>query len=139
VRITFQDWYADPDAQSVLNMQLINDVVQGGASGRDDVLGDQPVETFDFGAIVAAFDEARAANSHLARWQMLDALYQAQPRGFDNLAAGGDLAYQYGLRGTLAGISVGSAQSVLNGAQFGSAAQPLNPFGVLGEGVAKLG
>lgn len=138
-RITFQDWYADPGAQSVLDMQVINDVMQGGTSGRDDVLGDQSVEKFDFGAIVAAFDQARAADSHLARWQMLDALYQAQPQGFDNLAAGGDLAYQYGLRGTLAGISVTAAQSVLNGAQFGSAAQPLNVLSGLGEGVAKLG
>ena len=138
-RITFRDWYADPLAQSVLDMQLINEVMQGGVSGRDDVLGDQPVEMFDFRAIVAAFDEARAMNANLGRWQILDALYQAEPRGFDNLAAGGDLAYQYGLRGTLAGVSVGSAQSVLGSARFGSAAQPLSPFDALGEGVVKLG
>lgn len=138
-RITFRDWYADPSSQSVLDMQLIDQALQGDVSGRDDVLGDQPVETFDFRAIVAAFDEARAMNANLSRWQILDALYQAEPRGFNNLAAGGDLAYQYGLRGTLAGISVGSAQSVLNSAQFGASAQPLSPFDALGDGVARLG
>ena len=138
-RITFQDWYADPNAHSVLDMQLVNQVMQGGASGQDDVPGDQPVETYDFRAIVAAFDEARAMNANLARWQMLDALYQTDPHGFDNLAAGGDLAYQYGLRGTLAGVAVNAAQSVLASTQFGAAPQPLGQFDALGDGVVKLG
>lgn len=138
-RITFQDWYSDPLAQSVLDMQVVTQVMQGGAPGSDAVLGDQPVELFDFRAIVAAFDEARAMNANLVRWQMLDALAQAAPRGFDNLAVGGDLAFQYGRTGTLAGIGVGAAQAVLNDPRFGAAPQPLAGLDALSGGTVKLG
>jgi len=138
-RITFQGWYADPLAQSVLDMQVITQVMQGAGPGSDAVLGDQPVEAFDFRAIVAAFDEARAMSRNLVRWEMLDALARAEPRGFDNLAAGGDLAYQYGLSGTLAGIGVGAAQAVLSDSRFGSGPQPLSGLDALTAGTAKLG
>ena len=59
-------------------------------------------------------------------------------------ALGGDLAYQYGLNGTLAGIGIGigigtgPAQDVVGSAQFGTQAQQLRPLATLQEGPVRL-
>ena len=52
--------------------------------------------------------------------------------------AGGDLAYQYGKAGTLAGIGLPAAQAVLESGGFGSAAQTLQPPGAITDGIPKL-
>jgi hypothetical protein len=52
---------------------------------------------------------------------------------------GGDLAYQYNLNRTLAGIGLASAQTVMNDANFGTTAQSLNSQTTLQQGVVRLG
>ena len=105
------------------------------------MLRDNKVERFDFNAIVQRFDQARAATPSAANhWAVMNALLDAHlGSGSDSEALGGDLAYRYGLNGTLAGIGINSAQGVLAASQFGAAPQALQPFSGLQDGLVKLG
>jgi hypothetical protein len=119
-------------------MQVIAEAMQGYSQASGDPLLDDKVEWFDFGALVAAFDDARAANRNIARWSMMSELLDAHLGGSDGAALGGDLAYQYGKTGTLAGIGLPAAQSVLGAAGFGTEAQALQPQAVVTDGTPKL-
>ncbi len=138
--LTFIDWYADSTSRSVLNLQMI---VEGGmdyAPGGDDALRDHKVELFDFSALVQRFDQARAASPAAANpWAVMNALLDVHLGGSDEAALGGDLAYQYGRNGTLAGMGVNAAQNSLASPQFGTAAQTLRPLAELQEGLVRLG
>ncbi len=80
----------------------------------------------------------RASRPRIISWALSNALAQFHLWGSDDAAIGGDLAYQYGLRRTLAGISLAAAQEVIGAAGFGSEAQQLRPFSGLSEGFVKL-
>jgi Ca2+-binding RTX toxin-like protein len=138
-RVALGEWYADPQHQMVETMQVIAEAMQGYGQGSADPLLDDKVEWFDFGALVAAFDDARQANQNLTRWSMMSELLDAHLGGSDDAALGGDLAYQYGKAGTLAGIGLPAAQSVLGAAGFGVEAQTLQPLAAVPEGTPKLG
>ncbi|MCS6920617.1 MAG: hypothetical protein NZM07_01620 [Elioraea sp.] len=97
------------------------------------------VNVFDARGLVRAFDAARAADPYLSSWALSNALAQFHLWGSDDAALGGDLAYRYGLRGTLAGISVAAAQEVIGTPGFGAEAQSLRPFAGLAEGFVRLG
>ena len=49
--------------------------------------------------------------------------------GSDSAAIGGDLAFQYGATGNLAGVSLAAAQQVLTDPQFGMTSQSLRTEG----------
>jgi hypothetical protein len=108
------------------------------ANGAADGLHDRKIETFDFQVLSGAFDAARSANPSVRRWSLTDALLDAHLAGSDQAALGGDLAYQYGLRGTLAGIGIDAARGVLGSALFGAQAQPLRPAAELQQDVNRL-
>jgi hypothetical protein len=59
--------------------------------------------------------------------------------GSDTDAIGGDLAYQYGIAGTLAGIGLNAAQSVINTPAFGQSAQTLHAASIWQSETVKLG
>jgi hypothetical protein len=99
---------------------------------------DNKVEEFNFQGLVGAFDAALAANPTLSSWALTNALTQFQLAGSDTAALGGDLAYYYGLNGTLAGIGFGKAQDVVTSTQFGAQAQALRPLASLQDGVTPL-
>ncbi|MBN8498743.1 hypothetical protein, partial [Accumulibacter sp.] len=61
-----------------------------------------------------------------------------QLAGSDSAAFGGDLAYQYGRSGSLAGIGVTPAIGILADPAFGSAAQALTPLAGLQSGAQRL-
>ena len=66
-------------------------------------------------------------------------LLDAHLGGSDGAALGGDLAYQYGKAGTLAGIGLPAAQSVLGAAGFGSErADAAAAGGAITDGTPKL-
>ena len=65
-------------------------------------------------------------------------LLDAHLAASDAEALGGDLAYQYNLNGTLAGIGWGKAQEVVANAGFGTQAQALRPLASLQEGAVRL-
>jgi hypothetical protein len=96
------------------------------------------VQSFDFRGLVDDFDQARAEQPGLSSWAISDALLQWHLSRSDDSALGGDLAYWYGKNGSLAGLSVQAAQTVIGASGFGSEAQQLHAFTGLEEGLIKL-
>lgn len=137
-QITFKNWYASTPSKPVAKLQVIAEAMNGFAQGGSNPLLDQKVENFDFTGLVNAFDAARAANTGLTSWALTNALTSFQLAGSDTAALGGDLAYQYGKNGTLAGIGVTSALSTLSDSTLGSTAQTLTPLSGLQTGSVRL-
>jgi Ca2+-binding RTX toxin-like protein len=126
-RITFDDWYNGRNHQPISKLQLITD-----GNGATSITNDQ-VETFDFRKIVSTFDQTRG----VSRWSMTNAMAKFHLGGSDEAAMGGDLAFQYGTAGSLAGVSLAAAQATTGADQFGTQAQSIsNPS--LKEGLVKL-
>ena len=137
-RITFKDWYAAAPTRSFVNLQMIADAMGDFAAGGRDPLRDNRVEQFSFTGLAGAFDAARAANPALTTWALTNALTGFQLGGSDTAALGGDLAYQFGSGGTLAGIGAASALGVLNDPALGFSPQPLTPLSTLRTGTLRL-
>jgi Ca2+-binding RTX toxin-like protein len=137
--IKLANWYAAPENRSVLRLQVIAEAMADFEANGSDPLRDNRVETFDFTGLADAFDATRAANPGLTSWAITNALTQFHLSGSDTEALGGDLAWQYGRNGTLAGIGVNAAQEVLGDVQFGVQAQQLRPLAGLQEGAVRLG
>ncbi len=139
-QITLKDWYAtSANNKSVLNLQMMAEAMAEFDSTSSDPLRNNKVETFNFGGLADRFDQARAADASLTSWSLTNALLDFHLGGSDTEALGGDLAYQYGKTGTLAGLGVTPVQSVLSHAQFGTTPQALQPLATLHEGLVKLG
>lgn len=138
-RIVLQNWYSSPANRGVQNLQIVAAAMNDFAPAGGDPLRDNMVERFDFQSIVRQFDQARIANPSVNHWAAMDALLDAHLGGSDTEALGGDLAYRYGLSGSLAGIGTSAAQDILAGLQFGAAPQGLRPLASLTEGIVKLG
>ncbi|HEX4986744.1 MAG TPA: cadherin-like domain-containing protein [Burkholderiales bacterium] len=133
-QITFRDWYAAAGRQSVGMLQVVAEAMSGFDPGGGDPLLDNKVETFDFTALVRAFDDTGRVND----WSLTNALLSAHLSGSDTEALGGDLAYQYGMNGTLGGIGLLAAQDILKSVQFGNAPQSLRPSQELLQGQVRL-
>jgi len=112
---TLADWYAAPSNQDVATLQVIGD----GSNGQS------KVQTFDFHILVQEFDQARAANSSLNNWSLMNGLLDAHLANSDTAALGGDLAYQYATTGDLGTVALAAAQNIIADAKFGSQAQAL--------------
>ncbi len=136
--MTFKNWYVSSANQSVLNLQVIAEAMADFSAGGSNPLKDQKIENFNFRNLAAAFDSARSANPGLTSWALTNALANFQLAGSDSAALGGDLAYQYGKNGTVAGIGVNSAQQVIGDAGFGTQAQMLRPLATIQEGAVRL-
>ena len=137
--IDFKNWYAATPSKPVVNLQVIAEAMAGFNPGGADPMLDQKVENFNVAGLAGAFDAARAANPALTSWALANALATFQLAGSNSAAIGGDLAYQYGKNGTLAGIALGAAQSVIGDANFGTQAQTLQPLSSLQTGSVRLG
>jgi hypothetical protein len=74
----------------------------------------------------------------VSNWALTNALLDAHLAGSDSEAIGGDLAYRYGLNGTLSGIGLSAAQDVLKAPQFGTDTQTLRPLEQLQQGQIRL-
>jgi Ca2+-binding RTX toxin-like protein len=137
-RITFEKWYAGKRYQAVSRLQVMPEAMPVDSSGNSAMLDDK-VESFDFKGLVAAFDSARRHQPGLSRWTLTNALAQFHlGDGSDSKALGGDLAYQYGVNSTLAGIAVNAAQGTAASSQFGKEAQTLHGQSELKDGLVKL-
>jgi hypothetical protein len=137
-KITFTNWYQGGSNKNVLNLQVVAEAMAGFNPSGGNTLLDNKVEKFNFQSLVGAFDSARAANPTLTTWALTNGLTQFQLAGSDTAALGGDLAYQYGLNGTVAGIGFDKAQDVVTGAGFGTQAQTLRPLASLQDGISPL-
>ncbi len=137
-QITFKNWYAATPSKPVVNLQVIAEAMADFDAGGSNPLLDQKVERFNFTTLTGAFDAARTANPTLTSWALSNALATAQLAGSDSAALGGDLAYQYGKNGSLAGIGLTAAQDVIGNASFGTNAQTLQPLASLQTGSVRL-
>lgn len=125
-QLVFDDWYRGK--QSVATLEVI------GAPSAD-----HDVEVFDFRALVQAFDEARTAKRNMKSWALMNELLDAHLASADDLALGGDLAYQYGMTGSLAGMGWSSARDTVAAPRFGAEMQALQPAAALAADAVKLG
>ncbi|MHB0985580.1 MAG: Ig-like domain-containing protein [Sulfuricella sp.] len=144
--ITFKDWYASPDNRTFFTLQTIEEKSDDWDDWRHalpykhafvthhmieetgaDTLYDKKVERFDFQKLADSFDQARAANPGLTRWNLMNGLLDAHLGGSDNAALGGEFAYEYGQSGSLAQAGISAAQTALKDPGFGGL-QTLKPF-----------
>src|SRR5262249_19443390 len=137
-KITFANWYTGTANKNVLNLQVVAEAMAGFNPSGGNALLDNKVERFNFQSLVGAFDAALAANPTLTSWALTNGLTQFQLAGSDTAALGGDLAYQYGLNGTVAGIGFDKAEGVVTGTGFGTQAQTLQTLASLQDGVTPL-
>jgi Ca2+-binding RTX toxin-like protein len=136
--ITFKNWYAANQRPSLLNLQLVSEAMAEFDASSSDPMFANKVQRFDFAGIVSAFDAMQAANPGVSSWALSSALTQFLLSSSDSAAYGGDIAYHYGQRGSLAGIGLANAQEVIGSSQLGVSAQTLRPFEGLQEGLVKL-
>ena len=136
-QIVLEDWYRGK--QSILTLQVVAEAMAGFSQGSHDPLRDDKVETFDFRKLVAAYDSSRAAHHHMRSWNMMNELLAAHLGGSDSAALGGDLAYRYGMTGSLAGMGWGAARDTVAAQDFGSHMQALKPVAEVNAGPVKLG
>ena len=136
--ITLKDWYADSSNQTFLKLQIMIDEIGDFDPESEDPLHNQRVQTFDFLDLVNQFDQTRVADSYLEHWLMMDRLLNAHLAASNSAALGGDLAYYYGVNGTLSGIGLNAAQQVISAPGFGRDAQSLRPFTGLQDGLTIL-
>ncbi|WP_301103425.1 putative Ig domain-containing protein [Propionivibrio sp.] len=136
--LNFKNWYSGTANQNIVTLQIVAEAMAGFDAASSDPLLDNKLETFDFKGLVAAFDAARVASTVVSPWAVMHALLDRHLASSDSAALGGDLAYQYGMTGSLAGIGVGAAQQVLGKADFGSQAQDLQPVADLKVGGERL-
>lgn len=137
-QVTLKDWYTGSGNHSVQNLQAVAEAMEGYDPNSADPLLNQKVQQFDFQDLVDAFDQAKAADPGLDRWALMNKLLDAHLAASDTEALGGDLAYQYGVNGSLAGIGLTPAQDVLNAPQFGTGTQTLRPLSSLQDGLVRL-
>jgi hypothetical protein len=134
--VVLKDWYNGHD--NVLTLQVILDATSAFDATAQDPMYNHRVQTFDFIGLVSQFDQAMAQSPGLTSWAVTNALTQFHLTSANDAALGGDLAYWYGENGTMAGISIASAQTVIGAPGFGQDAQTLRPFNGLQEGLVKL-
>jgi hypothetical protein len=136
-QIILKDWFASTANRSVVNLQIVLDNMTYNPASLDTMVNRQ-VQHFDFAALAQSFDQALATNPTLAAWNLSDSLLNSHLAGSDTEALGGDLAYQYNLNGSLAGMGVTSAQAVISDTNFGTSAQQLHPLEELQTGTVRL-
>jgi Ca2+-binding RTX toxin-like protein len=136
--VVFKDWYVSPANQNIVNLQVIDQAMSDYAPGSTDLLRNNSVENFDFQNVVTEFNQAIAADPALSGWSLTNALLDSHLSGSDSAALGGDLAYEYGVRGNLTGFDAAAAEGTLSSSQFATAPQALHPWPALNTGTAQL-
>ena len=137
-QIIFKNWYSSTANQNVVTLQVVAQSMPDYAPGSADVLRNAEIETFNFQTIVNEFNAARTSNPSLSSWAVTNALLDAHLSSSNTAAVGGDLAYQYGMNGSLTGINASAAQTEIGSSQFAVAAQTLQPWGNISGGSAQL-
>jgi len=138
-QITIKNWYAAGNVHSVQKLQVIADAMAAYDANSSNSLLNHRVQQFDFAALVNKFDQARAATPTMTQWNLMNGLLDAHLASSDTEALGGDLAYQYGHAGTLAGVGLSVAQAELKAPQFGNQNQVLQPEDAIKIGSITLG
>jgi len=129
-QITFRDWYASPNNRSIDTLQMIGNAETKASKAR--------INLYDFGKLVESFDKAVATDATTDHWALTNTKLDKHLEQSKGEALGGDLTYQYGKNGSLAALSLGTAQDVLDSSSFGVKPQDLHNLSGLSEGIARL-
>jgi len=113
-----------------LTLQVVAEAMAGFSQGSSNPLKDDRLERFDLSALVARFDQQSRGRTVVNPWSITSSLTQFHLGGSDTDAVGGDLAYRYGLNGSLAGLSADAARDVIGASGFGVVAQSLGSVGL---------
>lgn len=135
--VTLKDWYAYPVYQNFVTLQVVTDAMSDHAPGSGDTLRDASVQTFDFKTLVSEFDAVQSTGTATGPWSLTFGLLDANLSASNDAAMGGELAYDYGKNGTLAGTDVLMAQSTLSASSFGVNTQSIHASGGA-NGIAKI-
>ncbi len=128
--LVLEDWYEDDGASApAVTLQMVVEASEGYDPDASDPLLRRRVQRFDFTRIVEAFDEAHAAGGGEDPWAAMDAALDAHLAGSDAEALGGDIAYRYGLSGSVAGIDRQTMLATLRDSRLGTDPQPFHPGG----------
>ncbi len=134
-QITFDDWYASISNHSISNLQIIGNYT--GDTRCDS--NKKTVHHFDFNQLVENFDSYFVANGTADPWALSNALLNIHlEHSYSGRALGGDLAWQYGMTGSLSAVSLNAAQGELGDEYFGVMPQKLNSASRL-DGLVMLG
>ncbi|HTO48728.1 MAG TPA: putative Ig domain-containing protein [Burkholderiales bacterium] len=137
-QVVLEDWYRGK--QSIVTLQVVAEAMSCFSQTSHDPLRDDKVELFDFRKLVAAYDDARAAHHHMRSWNMMNELLAAHlTGGSDSSALGGDLAYRYGMTGTLAGMGWTAARDTVAAPGFGTELQTVHAPATVAADPVKLG
>jgi trimeric autotransporter adhesin len=136
-QVVLEDWYRGK--QSIVTLQVVAEAMSCFSQTSHDSLRDDKVELFDFRRLVAAYDDARAAHHHMRSWNMMNELLAVHLTGSDSGALGGDLAYRYGMTGTLAGVGLSTARDTVAAPGFGTELQAVHSAAAVGSDPVKLG
>lgn len=137
-QITLTNYYASTSNRSLDTLQIIIEGTSDYDANSSNAMNNKKVESFDFDALVADFDAARAADPMLTSWSLTNSLLTRHLGGSDTEALGGDLAYQYGRFGSLADISYVPALGILAAGTFGQSGQALQSAGALQDSSPRL-
>lgn len=122
-QITFKGWYDNSANQNFDTLQIIGEDQNGPHHSTEFT-----VDTFDFHALVSAFDAARSVNSRLNQWNVMNSLLTTHLSSSNTMALGGDLAINYANNGDFSGMTLAAAQSTLKDPTFGTKAQTFQPL-----------
>lgn len=122
-QITFKRWYDNSANQNFDTLQIIGEDQNGPHHSTEFT-----VDTFDFHALVSAFDAARSVNSRLNQWNVMNSLLTTHLSSSNTMALGGDLAINYANNGDFSGMTLAAAQSTLKDPTFGTKAQTFQPL-----------
>jgi Ca2+-binding RTX toxin-like protein len=135
--VTFSQWYAGSSNRPDLEIQVVTEA-SATYDPAGDPLHDTKVTWLDGQKLVEAFDASRRRSSPYSRWEIMNSALDAHLGGSDSAALGGDLAYQYGSSGTLAGMGLDPAAAALADTQFGMQAQALHGVAQTQTGHARI-
>jgi Ca2+-binding RTX toxin-like protein len=118
--LTLTNWYAG--VQDIVTLQVIEAASPTYNTGMG-AIGTNKVETYDFAALVNAFNQAQTGSA--SPWSLMNGMLDAHLGGSDTAALGGDLAFQYGMAqpGTMPNLAAVSGQ--VRDEQFGKVASTL--------------
>ncbi|MFP5441344.1 MAG: Ig-like domain-containing protein [Gammaproteobacteria bacterium] len=113
--VSLENWFGRDALRPQVTLQVITAAMAGFDAGGNDHLADQSAESFDFNAVAASWE----ANRKATQWSLMDALASTHLGGSDDAVIGGELAWHYGLTGSLSSANSPGARLQLTSASFG--------------------
>jgi Ca2+-binding RTX toxin-like protein len=118
--LTLKNWFATTPQTGIAKLQVMVDTSTDYSATSLDKLKNKRIVSLNFQTLASAFKSSGTANG--SAWSVMNAALTAYLASSDNMALGGELAYQYG-EGNIGALSITGAQSTLTPATFGASTQ----------------